>query len=103
MAERNNFFSRIQLTFRRSNNVTKIVVIAAIALSMFTLIALRLTINAVENRTEELRRKAAAMEIANEELQDKIDSAGSIDSVVEIAEEELGLVQPGSVVLQPES
>ena len=42
------------------------------------------------------------LESANEELTEKIDELGSVKSVVEIAEEELGLVQPNAVVIQTE-
>ena len=102
MADIREFLSRIRLTYRRTSNVTKIVVAVTIVLCMGTLITLRLSMTALENRTEDLRQKAGQLEEANQELENKIAELGSDKSTVEIAEEELGLVQPGAVVIETE-
>lgn len=103
MAKIKQFFGRIQLTYRRSGNPTKIVVIVAIVLCMGALITLRLSMRDLENRTGALRQAAAELVEENENLREDIDQLGSIQSVVEIAEDELGLVQPGTVIIEPES
>lgn len=102
MAELKDFLSRIKFVYRRTSNITKVIVAVAILLSMTTLIALRLSTTALENRTEDLRNKAGMLEEANSELEQKIDELGSNKSVVEIAEEELDLVQPNAVAIQTE-
>ena len=102
MAIIKEFLSRIRLTYRRTNNVTKIAVTAAIVACMVTLIVLGVSIQTLKNRTEDLRQKAGVLEEENRELNEKISDMGSDKSVVEIAEEELGLVQPGAVVIQTE-
>ena len=102
MAELKDFLSRINFVYRRTSNITKVIVAVAILLSMTTLIALRLSTTALENRTEDLRNKAGMLEEANSELEQKIDELGSNKSVVEIAEEELDLVQPNAVAIQTE-
>lgn len=102
MAELKDFLSRIKFVYRRTSNITKVIVTVAILLSMTTLIALRLSTTALENRTEDLRNKAGMLEEANSELEQKIDELGSNKSVVEIAEEELDLVQPNAVAIQTE-
>ena len=102
MAKIKEFLSRIRLTYRRTNNVTKIAVTAAIVACMVTLIVLGVSIQTLKNRTEDLRQKAGVLEEENRELNEKISDMGSDKSVVEIAEEELGLVQPGAVVIQTE-
>ena len=102
MATIKEFLSRIRLTYRRTGNVTKIAAAVAIVLCTATLITLRLSMTALENRTEDMRHKAGLLEEANRELEDKIAELGSDKSVVEIAEEELGLVQPGSVIIETE-
>ena len=38
---------------------------------------------------------------ANEELQEKIDTLGSVKSAQQIAEEELGLINPDAIILDP--
>ena len=102
MAKLKEFLSRIRFVYRRTSNITKIIVIVAIVLCMTTLIALRLSTTALENRTEDLRHQAGMLEEANSTLEEKIDELGSVKSIVEIAEEELGLVEPNSVVIQTE-
>ena len=102
MEELKDFLSRIKFVYRRTSNITKVIVAVAILLSMTTLIALRLSTTALENRTEDLRNKAGMLEEANSELEQKIDELGSNKSVVEIAEEELDLVQPNAVAIQTE-
>ena len=102
MATIKEFLSRIRLTYRRTNNVTKIAVAAAIIACMVTLIVLGASILTPKNRTEDLRQKAAVLEEANRKLNEKISDLGTDKSTVEIAEEELGLVQPGTVVIQTE-
>ena len=76
MAELKEFLSRIKFVYRRSSNITKVIVTVAILLSMTTLIALRLSTTALENRTEDLRNKAGMLEEANSELEQKIDELG---------------------------
>ena len=96
------FFSRIRFVYRRTSNFTKLVVTVSILLCMGTLIALRLSTVSMQERMEDLRQQAGMLENANEELEEKIDELGSVKSVVEIAEEELGLVQPGAVAIETE-
>lgn len=102
MADIKEFFSRIRFVYRRTSNFTKLVVTVAILLCISTLIALRLSTVSLQERLEDLRHQAGQLENANEELSEKIDELGSVKSVVEIAEEELGLVQPGAVAIETE-
>ena len=102
MATIKEFLSKIRLTYRRTNNVTKIAVSVAIVACMIALITLRISITALQNRTEDLREKAGILEESNRVLNEKISELGSAKSAVEIAEEELGLVQPGAVVIETE-
>ena len=102
MEELKKLLSRIRFVYRRTSNFTKVTVAVAIVLCMTTLIALRLSTDSLENRTEDLRQKAGMLEEENRELEQKIDELGSVKSIVEIAEEELGLVQPNAVIIQTE-
>ena len=102
MAQIKEFLSRIRFVYRRTSNVTKIVVAVAIVLCMTTLITLRYSMTALEERTEDLRQKAGMLEEDNRALNEKISELGSAKSTVEIAEAELGLVQPNAVAIQTE-
>ena len=94
---------RVRFVYRRSNNMTKTVVIAALLLSMAALLVLHGAITAAEKQLAEKRALAAQLEQENSQLEQDIDSLGSLDSLQQIAKDELGLVDPDTVVLQPEN
>ena len=102
MADLEKFFSKFQLVKVRSRKLTVIILIIAIVLSMGALAALHISRISLENRTADLRDKAAHLEAENEELLEDIEQVNSIHGIVEIAEEELGLVQPDAVIFQTE-
>ena len=93
----------IKLRLRSSPRSTKIMLIVAILFAMTALIALRVVITDLESRTEDLRQKAAALEQENKDLQENIGILGSVQSIIQIARDELGLVDPDTVILDPES
>ena len=93
----------IKLRLRPSPRSTKIMLIVAILLAMVALIALRLAIHNLDNRTADLRDKAAALEQENRDLRENIGILGSVQSIIQIARDELGLVDPDTVILEPES
>ena len=80
MAELKEFLSRIKFVYRRTSNITKLIVTVAIILCMTTLIALRLSTTAMEERIGNLRNKAGMLEEENSELEQKIDELGSVNT-----------------------
>ena len=100
MVQFKNPFQNIKVVYRRSKPLTKVVVIAAIVLSMAALITLRWTLNDIQKQTQDMKAEAARLEQENAELEDKIDQLGSVQSVMDIAQEELGLVDPDTVVIE---
>ena len=106
MDELREFFSRIKLVPMRTPNLVKVALTLVIVLCMVVLITLRIATNDLNSRTEQLHGEAAALDHANQELTEKIGALGSIQSVIDIAREKLGLVEPGTVffeTLPPES
>ncbi len=103
MADWKKIISRVQIVRRRGKKVTIVMLVTAIVLSMGALTALHLSMNELKNRTEDLREKAAHLDAENKDLLDDMKQVDSIHGIVEIAEEELGLVQPDAVFYQPES
>ena len=93
----------IKLRLRPSPRSTKIMLIVVILFAMIALIALRMAITDLNNREEDLRQKAAALEQDNKDLQENIGILGSVQSIIQIAMDELGLVDPDTVILEPES
>ena len=102
MTQRNKPLSSIRIVYRRSTTLTKIVVSAAVVLSMAALLTLHGAIDATRQRAEELRIQAIALEQANSRLEQYIAQQGTVQEVIRIAQEKLGMVQPDSIVIQPE-
>lgn len=100
MEQISSFLSRFQLQYRRTPTLNKVVVAAAIVLSSVTLVSLRLVHWDAEARLNELQHQVAAAEQRNEELRHDIDELGTTDSVRKIAQEELGLVDPDTIIIE---
>ena len=100
MSKLEKFFSRFQLVKLRSRKITIIMLIVAIVLTTGALTALHLFKAQLQRRTDALQEEAARLEMENAALQEDIDQVGSIQSIVEIAEKELGLVQPDAVFFE---
>lgn len=92
---------KAKIVVRPSHPALKIAVIVLILFSMAALLALWWVNSAIGEQTEKLRAEAAAIEYANSELKDKVENPDSIDNVRDIAKEELGLVDPKTVVIDP--
>ena len=103
MATKKSFFSRFRLIYRPSSPMLKGLVLATVILSTVTLLTLGAIIRDTNDNTEALRQQAGQLLPENEKLQDKIDNLGTVNSVKQIATEEGGLVDPGTVFFTPEN
>lgn len=103
MATEKSFFSRFRLIYRPSSPLLKGLVLATVVLSTVTLLTLGAIIRDTNASTEDLRQQAGELLPENEKLQDKIDNLGTVDSVKDIAREEGGLVDPGTIFFTPEN
>ena len=102
MTQRKNPFHGIKLVYRRSRTLTKVVVLAAVVLSIVALLTLRSAILTAEQTAESLRNQAMQLEQENSRLEKYINQLGTIEGIIHIAQEKLGLIDPDSVVIQPE-
>ena len=100
MANIHAFLSRFQLQYRRTPTLHKVVVVVAIVLSSLTLISLRLGHWEAKAKLSELQQQAAVLEQENQALRDDIDRLGTTDSIRDIAMEELGLVDPDTIIIE---
>ena len=91
---------KLQVVVRSSSVALKIAVTVLIVFSMAALAALAWVRGSIRGQVENLRQEAAAIEQENRELQDKIDNLGSVQSVQDIAREELGMVSPDTVLIE---
>ena len=93
---------KIRVEFRSSSNLLKIVVAVLIVFSMAALLALGWMRSGIREQIQAQKNAAAALEQENRDLQEKIDNVDSVQGVQDIAREELGLVDPNTIVIQPE-
>ena len=103
MKERTINTRRIQFVLRPSSMLLKVVVIMLIVFSTAALIALSWVRQSILVRTEDMRQEAVALEQENEDLEKKIGLLGTVLSVQQIAQEELGLVDPNTIMITPNS
>ena len=96
------FLSRIKIEYRRSRPLTKMVAVAAIALSMVALLTLSWAKYDVQKQTQEMMGEAARLEQDNRVLSNMLDAPDSVESVEQMAEEEMGLIESGSVLIDTE-
>lgn len=94
------FLRRFQLQYRRTSPLHKVVIAAAIVLSSMTLLSMRLAQWDAEKTLAELQNQAAVLEQENEALRQDIDELGTTDSTRKIAREELGLVDPDTIIIE---
>ena len=78
-----------------------IMVLMAVVSATIAVVTMQTALNENKSQYEQIRQRAAALEAANEQLQEDIDNLGTIDSSIQIAEDELDLVLPGTVIFTP--
>jgi len=101
MKKRKNPLKNVQVVVRSSPKVLKVVLILVIVLSIAALGTLRLVHIGIQNEIQDLKKEAADFEHANSELDQKIQDPDSVQSVKDIAKEELGLVEPDTILIDP--
>ena len=98
MAKLPEMISRIRIVPQRSSTLTKTVVLVAVVLSMAALLALGAAINNYRAQAQALKDQAAQLEQENGQLEDKTDKKGTLEGLLEFAQDFLGLVDPNSVI-----
>ena len=102
MAQKNTPPKKVKLEVRPASNILKLILILLILTSIVALIALRWVHTGILTEIDELKKEASGLEHANEVLEQKTEELGSVQSIQDIAKEELGLVDPNTVIIDPE-
>ena len=102
MKQKRHPLADVKVVRRKSSTLTRIVIVTAIVLSMAALLTLHAAIDAANRHTEELRQQAVVLEQENQRLEEYESQKGSLQEIIRIAQEKLGLILPGSVIIQPE-
>lgn len=102
MAERSNPFRNIRFIVRPGPRKLKILFLALILACAAALVALGVVRGRIQQQTQAALEQAAALEQENKELAEKQGKLGTNSSIKEIAKEELGLVDPDTIIIDPE-
>ena len=94
---------KIRVVFRRGSLALKIAVLAVVVLSMASLLLVWLYKQDSQKEYEKLRDQAIALEQDNNRLQQAIDKLGTVQGIAQIARDQLGLVDPDTVIIEPEN
>ncbi len=93
----------IQFQLKRTVPTVKILLAVLIVLSCSALLAVHWVHSGIQAETEKLRQEAARVEFANEKLSQRNQTPDSIDNIRQIAQEQLGLVDPRAIAIEPNS
>lgn len=91
---------KYRLVLRKTSPLVKTVILVAIVLSTIALVTLHATIQESREQYEQLRQEAGVLEESNESLLQRIDGLGSLESIIQIAMEKLGLVMPDTTIFE---
>ena len=103
MAERRNPLRNIQLIVRPSPRKLKILFILLILACLTALGALGAVHHRIRQQTQAALDQAAVLEQDNKELIEKKEALGTSSSIRDIAREELDLVDPDTIIIEPNS
>lgn len=98
-----NMRKRIRFVQKPGSRILLVVLCVAIVLSMATLLVFRSLTARSHAEQEALRDQASQLEGENSELQSNISKLGTLESVIQIARDILGMVFPDTVFIQPEN
>ena len=98
---KHNPFQRIQLVYRRSSLLVKILILVTVLVSAAALLALRGVMLGYQQQRQALQAQALQLQQENAQLTEYIAELGTEASVRRIAIEELGLADPFSKFFNP--
>ena len=99
MTQKNTPPKKVKVEVRPASNILKIILILLILFSIVALVALRWVHSGILTQIDALKDEAAGLEYANEVLDQKTEELGSVQSIQDIAKEELGLVDPDTILI----
>ena len=99
MANKNSPPKQVKVEVRPASNILKILLIVLIIFSIVALAALRWVHSGILSEIDELKQEASGLEHANQVLDQKTEELGSVQSIQDIAKEELGLMDPNTVII----
>ena len=102
MADTRNPLKRIRLVYRRSSPLLKGIVLGCIVLAIVALLCIGGAIAQTREKREAERARAAQLEQENQKLSEDISQMGTIEGILRIAQERLGLLPEGAQIITPQ-
>lgn len=100
MKRKVKLLSRFKLVYRPAKTSLKIALLSGLVLATVALFVIHGAINAKQNSAAANRERSESLIGERHDLNQKIDSIGSKDGLVEYAEQELGMVDKDSVIFE---
>ena len=91
---------KVQIFLAKSGGQLRFPLTVLTVFSIAALIALGWTEHDMQQQIETMREEAAVIQYENEVLEKKTSELGTVKSVEQIAQEELGMVTPGTVLIE---
>ena len=92
---------KIKVVLHPGKLILKIMVLVMVVLCIAALLVLTLAIMDAKAQVEDLRQQAAALQQENGQLLKDIEELGTVQGLIKIAMEKLGLVLPDTVIIEP--
>ncbi len=89
---------KYRVVFRKTSPLMKTLILVTVLLCTVALVTLHAVNEHNRNQYEAMRQQAAALEENNQTIVENIDDMGSLESVIRIAMEKLGLVLPDTTL-----
>lgn len=99
MTAKKGIFAKYRFVFQSSPLATKFALLITILVAVVCLSVLGGYIANLNAQTEELRHYAADLEQQIDQLNDKVNQLGTVESVTDIAGDELGMVDKDSTIV----
>ena len=93
---------RVKIVFCRSHPMIKVAALCTVVLSMLALLGLQGAITGTRANAAALMQQADILEQQNRDLVQYIDELDTVQGIERIAEDELGLVDPDTVIIEPQ-
>ncbi|HIT33613.1 MAG TPA: septum formation initiator family protein [Candidatus Faecousia intestinigallinarum] len=88
----------VRLILQRSHPMLRIALLGMLVLCILSMVALGILIQTTRQETAALREQALELQEQNQKLQDYLEQLGSVEAIQRIAQEELGLYLPDTII-----
>lgn len=91
---------KYRVVFKKTSPLVKVVILIAIVLSTIALVTLHASIEQSRSQYEAMRQHAGMLEENNQSLVQQIDEMDTLETIIQIAMERLGLVLPDTTIFE---